>query len=45
MPLYRAVEADALAAARYLAGTTEEVIVVGSPFAIDPVIAVYPHGP
>ena len=31
----------ALAAARYLAGTTEEVIIVGSPFAIDPVIAVY----
>ena len=42
MPLYRAVEADALRAARYLAGTTEEVVVMGSPFAIDPVIAVYP---
>jgi hypothetical protein len=42
MPLYRAAEADALGATRYLAGTTEEVIVIGSPFAIDPVIAVYP---
>jgi len=41
MPLYRAAEADALGAARYLAGTTEEVIIVASPFAIDPVIAVY----
>jgi hypothetical protein len=42
MPLYRAAEADALGAARYLAQTAEEVIVMGSPFAIDPVIAVYP---
>ncbi len=42
MPLYRADEAEALAAARYLAQTKEEVIVLGSPFAIDPVIAVYP---
>jgi hypothetical protein len=41
LPLYRAGEADALGATRYLAGTTEEVIIVGSPFAIDPVIAVY----
>jgi hypothetical protein len=42
MPLYRAAEAEALGAARHLAQTTEEVIVIGSPFAIDPVIAVYP---
>ena len=43
LPLYRAGEADALGATRYLAGTTEDVIVIGSPFAIDPVMAVYPH--
>jgi len=42
MPMYRGVDAESLDAARYLAGTTEEVIIVGSPFAIDPVIAVYP---
>lgn len=42
MPRYRAVEADALRAARHLDLATEEVIIIGSPFAIDPVIAVYP---
>jgi hypothetical protein len=42
MPRYRAVEGESLEATRYLARTTEEVIVIGSPFAIEPVIAVYP---
>lgn len=42
MPLYRVVDADTEAATRYVAGAEEDVIVMGSPFAIDPVIAVYP---
>jgi hypothetical protein len=42
MPIYRAGEAESIGAASYLAGTPEEVIVIGSPFAIDPVIGVYP---
>jgi hypothetical protein len=42
MPRYRAVEAESLEATRYLARTTEEVVVLGSPFAIEPVVAAYP---
>jgi hypothetical protein len=42
MPLYRVAEADALDATRFLAQAADEVVVIGSPFAIDPVIGVYP---
>jgi hypothetical protein len=42
MPVYRAVEASGFEATRYVARAPEEAIVLGSPFAIDPVVAVYP---
>jgi hypothetical protein len=42
MPVYRDVEATGLEVTRYIARAREEVIVLGSPFAIDPVVAVYP---
>jgi hypothetical protein len=42
MPVYRDAEATGLAVTRYVAVAPEEVIVLGSPFAIDPVVAVYP---
>ena len=41
MPAYRVAEADAIEATRFLARSADEVVVMGSPFAIDPVIAVY----
>jgi len=41
MPLYRGGELDALAATRFVAAAREDTIVLGSPFAIDPAIAVY----
>jgi hypothetical protein len=43
MPLYRFAERDAQGAARYLAGAAEEVIVMGNPFTINPVIGAYPR--
>ncbi len=41
MPAFRAVESDASAVARYVAQAPEPVVTIGSPFAIDPVIASY----
>jgi hypothetical protein len=41
MPLFRSVEADTLGATRFLAAGQENTIVLGSEFAIDPVIGLY----
>jgi hypothetical protein len=41
MPAYRDAEATGLEATRYIAQAPEEVIILGSPFAVDPVVAVY----
>ena len=43
MPIYRDAEATGLEVTRYVARAPEEVIVLGSPFAVDPVVAVYPN--
>ena len=41
MPAYRDAEATGLEVTRYIAQAPEEVIILGSPFAVDPVVAVY----
>jgi hypothetical protein len=41
MPAYRAAEASGFDVTRFVAQAPEDVIVLGSPFAIDPVVPVY----